>query len=454
MSASEANFDGLVGPTHNYSGLAFGNVAALAHAGAVSNPREAALQGLNKMRTLHALGIAQGVLPPQERPAVNVLRRLWFHGSDARVLASAARQAPDLLALCASASSMWTANAATVSPSADASDGKIHFTPANLCSQLHRAIEAPTTARALRALFPERRHFRHHTALPAVASLGDEGAANHTRLSAGPGRPGVELFVYGRSGAGGPAPRRYPARQTLEASQAVARLHRLAPERMVFAQQHPDAIDAGVFHNDVISVGHDNVFLYHERAFTDTGGVEQALRAGLGDTPLSLLRVAEEQVSVADAVRSYLFNSQLVTPPQGGMHLIVPRECEETPAVRDFLARLVAEDTPIRAVTALDLHQSMHNGGGPACLRLRVELTEAQRAAVNPAAWFDEDLHVRLSAWVRRHYRDRLAPADLADPALLDEGRTALDELTGLLNLGSIYPFQRTGHETEDNDEY
>jgi succinylarginine dihydrolase len=51
-------------------------------------------------------------------------------------------------------------------------------------------------------------------------------------------------------------------------------------------------------------------------------------------------------------------------------------------------------------------------------------------------------LGAELVAWVERHYRDRLVPADLCDPALARESFTALDELTGILRLGSIYDFQ------------
>ena len=65
------------------------------------------------------------------------------------------------------------------------------------------------------------------------------------------------------------------------------------------------------------------------------------------------------------------------------------------------------------------------------------------QAAANPAQRLDAALHERLEGWARRHYRDRLAPADLADPQLLNESRAALDELTGILGLGSIYDFQR-----------
>ncbi|WP_370298967.1 N-succinylarginine dihydrolase, partial [Pontibacterium sp.] len=127
MKAFEANFDGLVGPTHNYAGLSFGNVASEKHQAEVSNPKQAAKQGLTKMKALNDLGLVQGVLAPQERPDINTLRQLGFGGSDADVLAAAAKQAPRILAACCSASSMWTANAATVSPSADTANGKVHF---------------------------------------------------------------------------------------------------------------------------------------------------------------------------------------------------------------------------------------------------------------------------------------------------------------------------------------
>ena len=234
----EANFDGLVGPTHNYAGLAQGNVASAKNADKVSNPREAALQGLAKMRALASLGMAQGVLPPQERPHIPTLKALGFSGSDAQVLAKAAKEAPGLLAAVSSASSMWTANAATVSPSADCADGKVHFTSANLASHLHRSLEPATTARALAATFADQQYFTHHAALPATPAMGDEGAANHTRLCLHYGDEAVELFVYGQASDKDPKPAKFPARQTRAASEAVARLHGLAAHGAVFHQQN------------------------------------------------------------------------------------------------------------------------------------------------------------------------------------------------------------------------
>lgn len=448
--AIEANFDGLVGPTHNYAGLSFGNVASADNANRVSNPREAALQGLAKMKALADLGYAQGVLPPQERPSVAMLRTLGFSGSDGAMIREAARTAPALLGAACSAASMWTANAATVSPSADTADGRVHFTAANLCSKLHRAIEHDTTSRVLRVAFGDASHFAHHDALPGWPSLGDEGAANHTRLCGAYGERGVEFFVYGRDDlSSAPAPRRFPARQTLQASQAIARLHGLAEDDVVFAQQHPDAIDAGVFHNDVIAVGNGNVLFCHAQAFVDQPAVLARLRERLAarGAELEVIEVSSDAVSLEDTVGSYLFNSQLLARPPdagGGMRLVVPQECRERTAVWRYLESLVADDGPIRELHVFDLRESMRNGGGPACLRLRVVLTEQERRATHAGLWIDDARYAALTDWVKRHYRDRLAVSDLADPALLDECRTALDDLTRLLGLGAdLYPFQR-----------
>jgi succinylarginine dihydrolase len=438
------NFDGIPGPTHNYAGLAHGNLAAERHAQLPANPREAARQGLAKMRALAARGFPQAVLPPHERPDVHALRALGFGGTDSEVVARAARDAPRLLAACSSAAAMWVANAATVSASADTADARAHFTPANLVSHFHRALEAPTTTRVLRALFADATRFCVHDALPAAPQLGDEGAANHTRLAA-PGEAGVELFVYGRSAFGeGPAPARFPARQTREASEAVARLHGLDPDRTVLAQQDPAAIDAGVFHNDVIAVGEQTLLFCHERAFVDTPRVLDALRERLSSA-LTALVVRESEVSLDEAVATYLFNSQLLARPDGRYALVAPAEAQEHARTRALIERLTQDGTPIAEALVFDLRQSMRNGGGPACLRLRVPLTAEERAAVRGRVFLDDALAHDLEGWIDRHYRDRLAPGDLADPALLDESRHALDELTQLLAIPPVYRFQRTG---------
>ena len=438
---TEVNFDGLPGPTHNYSGLASGNLASAQNAQLVANPRAAALQGIAKMRALGERGFAQAVLPPHERPHLPSLRALGFAGSDHDVIAKAAREAPQLLAACSSASAMWTANAATVSPSADTADARVHFTPANLATHFHRSLEAPVTTRLLRAIFADERYFTVHDPLPSSPQFGDEGAANHTRF--GDERAGAELFVYGRRAFGevDVQPARYPARQTLEAQQAVARRHQLAESRTIFAQQNPAAIDLGVFHNDVIAVGAGNVLLCHAQAYVEQPRVLAELRGRIdGFTPIV---VDDDDVSVPEAVATYLFNSQLLARPDGRLLLVAPAECLDNPRTAAFLERLIARNGPVAEVLALDLRQSMRNGGGPACLRLRVALTNAERASIVARVFADAALCDALEQWVARHYRDRLAPRDLADPALLDESRRALDEISTLLAIGNVYDFQR-----------
>ena len=446
MKFFEANFDGLVGPTHNYAGLSVGNVASLSNAKNSSNPKQAAKQGLSKMKALQELGLVQGVLAPQERPDVYTLRRLGFSGSDAQVIEKAAKQAPAVFRAVCSASSMWTANAATISPSADTADGKIHFTPANLTNKFHRSLEPLTTGRILQAMFRNPQHFAHHTHLPDNDHFGDEGAANHTRLCSAYGKRGVELFVFGRYAfdTSKPAPKRFPARHTLEACEAVARLHGLSDEHVVYMQQNPDVIDQGVFHNDVIAVGNQNVLFYHQQAFVDTSAKLNELKRKFGsDSDLHLIEVKDSEVSVADAVQTYLFNTQLVTLANGEMVIIAPTECQDNAAVSTYLAALTKRNTPIKQVHYYDVKQSMRNGGGPACLRLRVAMSEQEKQAVNPNVLMNDTLFATLNQWVDKHYRDEITEADLADPQLLQESRRALDELTQILNLGSVYPFQQ-----------
>ena len=362
------------------------------------------------MRALAKLGVPQAVLPPHERPHVPALRSLGFHGSDAEVIARAAHQAPRLLAASSSAAAMWAANAATVSASADTADGRVHFTPANLVAHFHRALEAPTTARVLRAIFADARHFVVHDPLPATPQFGDEGAANHTRFAGEDGR-GLDLFVYGRAAfdAAAPSPARFGARQTREASEAIARWHGLDPARTRFVQQRPDAIDAGVFHNDVIAVGTGGVLFCHERAFVGQDLVLAGLAHDLGRAFAPVV-VPEAEVPLDYAVGTYLFNSQLLARPDGRCVLVAPAEVRAHPVVSDYVDRLLATGGPIADVAIFDLRQSMRNGGGPACLRLRVPLTDTERAAVGARVFLDTALDADLDAWIRRHYRDRLTP--------------------------------------------
>lgn len=441
-SAVEANADGLIGPTHSYAGLSPGNLASSLNKGEASNPRAAVLQGLDKMKTLANLGLPQFVLPPHERPNIPFLRDLGFSGSDAQVLERAWKDAPSFAAAACSASPMWAANAATVTPSADAADGRVHFTPANLITNLHRSLEHDQTRRALDSLFPDASRFAVHDALPPVAHLADEGAANHVRLCRDHGEAGVNLMVWGREAWehwDGP----YPARQTREASEAIMRRHEASGA--VLARQGKAAIAGGTFHNDVVCVGALDTLFFHELAFEDTDATKAAIRAAADGFEPQFVEVSAADLPLADAISSYLFNSMLIrVPGQDRLTLICPTETRDNPRSHAVAQSLAASNGPIGHVEYVDVRQSMRNGGGPACLRLRVVLTEAELAATNPAMRLTDALHARLSDWGRRWYRDSLTARDLADHALLDETRGALDELTQILNLGGgFYPFQR-----------
>lgn len=445
MAVFEVNFDSLVGQTHNYAGLSYGNLASLQNAQTESNPKAAALQGLEKMHLLMQMGIKQAVLPPHQRPNIPFLKSLGFEGSPEKIIQSAWDRHPEALIASGSAAPMWAANAAVAVPSSDTQDGKLHVTPANLSSKFHRAHEVPMTTYILKRIFRNETLFTVHPPLPSRESFSDEGAANYTRLCHDYSQPGTHLFVFGRyaTQVNLHAPKIFPARQTFEASQAVATQNLLDPSKIVFAQQHPDAIDAGAFHNDVVSVGNERVFFYHEKAFLNTEKV-------IGDIQkrnheLILIPVSENQLTLAEAIGSYLFNSQIVSIQNGSMVLICPIECQEMDATRAIVDHIVQDrSNPIDQVIYVNLKQSMNNGGGPACLRLRIVMTEEEIKEAHQGIFLNEELYKKLKLWIEKYYRDRLKPSDLIDPLLLKETTQALDELTKILKLDNLYPFQKT----------
>ena len=415
MSLQEINFDGIIGPSHNYAGLSMGNLAATAHAGQTSHPRAAALQGLAKMRGNMALGLAQGFFLPLPRP-----NRGWL-----AELAADGTMDPALLAGAWSASAMWTANAATVSPAPDTADGRCHFSAANLVTMPHRAQEWPDTLKQLRIAFADERHFAVHGPVPPC--FGDEGAANHMRLCAGHGMAGLEVFVYGRPG--GP----FPARQHEQAGRLIARRHGLAPDRTLFLEQSPEAIAAGAFHNDVVAVANERVLFCHEQAFADPAAAYAAIRAAMPEAEIVV--VPASAVSLEQAIQSYLFNAQLVTLPGGEMALVVPQEAWVHPAVRAWLDAMLAGNGPIRRVVPVDVRESMANGGGPACLRLRVV---ADPATVDPRFLLGPAKAQAIEQVIADHWPETIAPADIGDPALaaqVELARTALVELLDLPEL-------------------
>ncbi|MEO0463685.1 MAG: N-succinylarginine dihydrolase [Pseudomonadota bacterium] len=415
MSLQEINFDGIVGPSHNYAGLSLGNIASASHKGDPSFPRAAALQGIAKMRgNLERLGV-QGFLLPLPRPNSTLAGQLALDET----------APPQLHAAPWSASSMWTANAATVSPAPDTADGRCHLTPANLVTMLHRAQEWPDTAAQLGIAFGDTKYFTLHTAVPPT--FGDEGAANHMRLCEGHGTMGVEVFVYGKPGG------KFPARQHEQASRLVARAHGLAPSRCVFIEQNPAAIEAGAFHNDVVSVANEKVLFTHAEAFGDQAGAYEAMRAAF--PALEVVEVPSAAVSLAEAIRTYLFNAQLLTLPSGEMTLIVPEECRESESVWAYCETLMASNGPIREVIPVDVRQSMANGGGPACLRLRVV---CDPATVDPRFLLDEQRADALEKVIAATWPEQIDPADLGSESLARSVAAARAALLTALDLQEL----------------
>jgi succinylarginine dihydrolase len=247
------------------------------------------------------------------------------------------------------------------------------------------------------------------------------------RLSAAHGEPGFEVFVYGVSGGA------FPARQHVEAFKAIARLHRLDPDRTTFVQQSEEAIAAGAFHNDVVAVANERVLFAHDLAFAEKQPLLDTCSARVPG--FEYVEVASADVPLEDAVRSYLFNAQLVTPPDGQMTLILPMEARETPSVWRWIERHLAGNGPIRRVELVDVRQSMANGGGPACLRLRVV---ADPATVDERFLVDESKLNRIANLVRQTWPEQIAHDALQRPSLIADVERARGALLDTLDLSEL----------------
>ena len=416
MALVEINFDGIIGPSHNYAGLSLGNLASSNNAGAPSYPKAAALQGIEKMRANLRLGLTQGFFMPLDRPNQN-----WLAG-----LATDMQSAePHIRAAAFSASAMWAANAATVSPAPDTADGKCHLSAANLITMAHRSHEWTGTLAQLKLAFANEHHFVVHGPVPAP--FGDEGAANFMRLCTSHGEAGIEIFVYGKTGGS------FPARQHVEASKAIARAHQLDPARTLFVQQSEIAIAAGAFHNDVVAVANERVLFTHEQAFENSEQTYSDINRLMPEAEIII--VPADRVSLADAIQSYLFNAQLVTLPDGGMALILPSEAQENTRVWNWLTEMVDGNGPIRQLVPVDVRQSMANGGGPACLRLRVV---ADPATVDPRFIADEARLDKIAKVVAAQWPETIATDQLSNPALIDQVRMARLALLETADLATL----------------
>ena len=449
----EISFDGIIGPTHLYSGLAIGDLNSQSNAHKIANPKAAALEGLNKMALIKQLTGYQGLFIPPYRPHWPLLHNMGFKGSRSKILKQSYKKAPQLLASAFSASSMWVANMATVSPSSDTLDNKVHFTPANLCYHLHRSIETSFNSELLKLWFNDEKYFSHHPPCPFTLMTSDEGAANHSRIQIQDEKsndlPAINLFVYGRYGNETTinSYNKYLPRQTRLSQEIICRNHMLDDKQCLFIMQNHKAVDAGVFHNDVAAVGHQNTFIYHEKAFKDDKNYFDSHplleKYNQSFTPI---KITNEQLSLEEALSCYLFNSQIITLKnnQAGMAIIMPQEVNNIPAAKKLIKNII--DNPVNPITEyhfVNVTESLKNGGGPACLRLRIPLTNNEQQAVHPSAWLNDNNEPAIRQWIEKHYRDKLTLEDCQDPAFCVEIETALDELCQILNLGSVYEFQK-----------
>ena len=444
---SEINFDGLIGPTHNYSGLSDGNIASKKNFFSVSNPKEAALQGLKKAKILINAGLNQGLFLPHERPFISGLKKLGFSGDNETILKSAYEYSKVLLSNFSSASSMWAANAATISPSPDTKDGKVHITPANLNTMFHRSLESDFTYTQCKLIFSDTCFVVHKPAL-SISGYGDEGAANHLRISKTHEDKGFEIFVFGESAFKEEAFAEYQKtsfikRQALEVSKSVALSHKLDRNNVFYLQQHPRAIDKGSFHNDIVSLSNENIFIAHEKAFLNRDVLNHVLKhLELEVENFNYIEIPDKEIPLDDIISSYLLNSQLFTNGEGEMQLILPAEVQNYENCMQWLDKL-KQTSDVKLFDFVNIKQSMMNGGGPACLRLKVILNEDEIKKVNKNFILNNKRLELIEDLIEREYRDELYPDDLKDPSLLDESRRVLDELTQIFGTGSIYEFQK-----------
>jgi succinylarginine dihydrolase len=381
------NFDGLVGATHHYAGLSQGNIASTTHKNTVSNPKEAALQGLAQMRLVYDIVGIQGFLPPHTRPNFEFLHKQGFGSDEAKALQKAYIKKPDILAAAWSASAMWTANAATITKT---DKNYVHITPANLLTMKHRHQELEQTVKNLKMIFHDTEYFTHHLA----GAMPDEGAANYMPLR---GKDtAYDIFVYS------PQKANYPARQSVFAFQEIAKNH--GCKNPIFLEQSVIAVNSGAFHNDVVAVSHDDYIIYHEYAFSNDSALPHDILK---------IKIPNAMLSLEEAVKTYLFNMRIVTDKNNDDVIIASTDILENKNALKVIDFIFEKNPKIKNIHYLDLKQSMANGGGSACLRVRVPIIN--KDAVNQSYLFNDERFKKLEHFIKNNYRDRLTFDDLQD---------------------------------------
>lgn len=427
----EFNIDGLIGPTHHFGGLGIGNIASESNQSRVSYPRRAALEGLSKMRLLYEMGIPQFFLPPPRRPHSDWFKKVGFDFNTPEDRVCCFEFFPAVFSSAFSSSFMWMANAASVSVGVDCLDGMNRFIVANLAASLHREQECNERYEQLSDMFSHTRSTEVVRGLPAVTPLRDEGAANVMRLWNTQNDQGIYVFVYGEAerdtiganDSASPSPRSsiHPSRQSRLASRLVSHSLRIRDSKSLFVQQHPKAIDAGVFHNDVIATSHENFLLVHSLAFQNQSFELERIRASFHQqcgTSLRVLEIEESELTLEEAVRTYLFNSQIVTRPNGDWLMLCPVECQHSESVQKVLRRIQKVESRIRDIEFVSLRESMANGGGPACLRLRAYLTEREITELPPRFRIDDQSLAFLERFISTEYPESVRLGDFLDSEL------------------------------------
>src|SRR6056297_3662393 len=426
----EVQIDRLVGPTHHFGGLGVGNVASQLHAGEVSNPAAAARQGLEKMRLVAGYGVPQWILPPQPRPHLDLLESAGFQGSNEDALAATLQQAPKLLSAAMSSSAMWMANAATVTVNPEL---QIVLTIANLDASVHRAIEPSRSQQDLERILPL--PCRLLSPLIGGAAMRDEGAANHMRLSDRQLIRSIDVLVYGDQE---PMPSRHWPRQTRHCCESIARRHGLPPQNVFLLKQHPRAIDAGAFHNDVVAMSHQNLLIRHQWAYAESDAQMQQIERRFKEVSgrkLIRIEVPDQTLSLQDAVETYLFNSQIISPAEADRKpvLIAPVEVQQHQAASQLVDSWCSATGIFERVEFVDLGQSMFGGGGPACLRLRVPMPASQIAAMPAASRWSDQLDERLQQIIDETYPSSVRLSDLCDSELIAQAHRAQQQLAAAL---------------------
>ncbi|MEM7558560.1 MAG: N-succinylarginine dihydrolase, partial [Planctomycetota bacterium] len=164
--------------------------------------------------------------------------------------------------------------------------------------------------------------------------------------------------------------------------------------------------------------------------------------------PLCRIEVSQAELPMEEAVASYFFNSQLLSPSQlegseglddfryedSGMVLVCPGQCLEIDSARQLIERLIADPgNPISAVHYVTLAESMANGGGPACLRLRVSLCEEELAQVDSRFRVTPESLDKLRSVIEREYPDRLVGSDFLNADCRQQIRKATECLRSAL---------------------